>query len=83
TEIDADIAEALRTMTILPDQDAQEFGQALYTQVPAGDLLSQEDALISAAAATAERRLDPATYRTLVQTIGAQRRLNAEAVSRL
>jgi hypothetical protein len=40
-----------------PDRSAQEFGQALCTLVPAGDLLSQEDPLISAAAAGASRRL--------------------------
>ncbi|MEZ3179682.1 nitrate- and nitrite sensing domain-containing protein [Streptomyces pimonensis] len=83
TGINDDIAEALRTMTILPDQDAQEFGQALYTQVPAGDLLSREDALISAAAATPGRRLSAPAYRTLVQTIGARRLLSAEVLARL
>ncbi|MGW8066338.1 sensor histidine kinase [Streptomyces ziwulingensis] len=83
TGINDDIAEALRAMTILPDQDAQEFGQALYTQVPAGDLLSQEDALISATAATSDRRLSPAHYRTLVQAIGARRVLSAEVIARL
>ncbi|MFC8393306.1 nitrate- and nitrite sensing domain-containing protein [Streptomyces sp. NPDC057238] len=83
TGINHDIAEALRAMTILPDQDAQEFGQALYTQVPAGDLLSQEDALISATAATPDRRLSATAYRTLVQTIGARRLLSAEVLARL
>ncbi|MER7490261.1 nitrate- and nitrite sensing domain-containing protein [Streptomyces sp. NPDC126497] len=83
TGINEDIAEALRAMTILPDQDAQEFGQALYTQVPAGDLLSREDALISAAAATPDRRLSATAYRTLVQTIGARRLLSAEVLARL
>ncbi|MFD7704319.1 nitrate- and nitrite sensing domain-containing protein [Streptomyces caelestis] len=83
TGVNHDIAEALRAMTILPDQDAQEFGQALYTQVPAGDLLSQEDALISATAATSDRRLGAAAYRTLVQTIGARRLLSAEVLARL
>ncbi|MGP2440952.1 sensor histidine kinase [Streptomyces sp. JW3] len=83
TGINDDIAEALRAMTILPDESAQEFGQALYTQVPAGDLLSQEDALISATAATPDGRLNAATYRTLVQTIGARRLLSAEMIARL
>ncbi|MFB7493851.1 nitrate- and nitrite sensing domain-containing protein [Streptomyces sp. NPDC056161] len=82
TAVNGDIAEALRAMTILPDQDAQDFGQALYTEVPAGDLLSREDALISAAAASSGR-LDAATYRTLVQDIGARRLLSAEVVKRL
>ncbi|MFL4904475.1 nitrate- and nitrite sensing domain-containing protein [Streptomyces sp. MMS24-I2-30] len=82
TAVSGDIAEALRAMTILPDQDAQDFGQALYTEVPAGDLLSREDALISAAAASSGR-LDAATYRTLVQDIGARRLLSAEVVKRL
>ncbi|MFF7330799.1 nitrate- and nitrite sensing domain-containing protein [Streptomyces sp. NPDC008150] len=83
TNINNSIAEALRRMTILPDQDAQDFGQALYTQVPAGDILSQEDALISAAAATPGRRLGAADYQVLVQDVGAQRLLNAQAVARL
>lgn len=83
TNISDTIAEALRRMTILPDQDAQDFGQALYTQVPAGDILSQEDALISAAAATPGHRLSAADYQVLVQDVGAQRLLNAQAVARL
>lgn len=83
TAITMSIAEALRLMTILPDEDAQDFGQALYRQVPAGDLLSQEDALISAAAASREHRISPTVYATLVQYIGAQRLLSAEAVDRL
>ncbi|MET7694521.1 nitrate- and nitrite sensing domain-containing protein [Streptomyces sp. NPDC005483] len=83
TSLTQSIGEALRAMTILPDEDAQDFGQALYTQVPAGDFLSQEDALISAAAATPQRRITPDTYHTLVQNIGAQRMLSAEAVARL
>ncbi|MGW0860055.1 nitrate- and nitrite sensing domain-containing protein, partial [Streptomyces sp. NPDC002690] len=83
TAITGSIAEALRGMTLLPDQDAQDFGQALYTQVPAGDILAQEDALISAAAASKEHRLNPADYRAVVQAIGAQRLLNAQAVGQL
>ncbi|MGW4025656.1 sensor histidine kinase, partial [Streptomyces sp. NPDC005009] len=83
TGVNDDIAEALRAMTVLPDQDAREFGQALYTQVPAGDLLSQEDALISATAATPDRRLSATAYRTLVQTIGARRLLSAEVLAQL
>ncbi|WP_167343995.1 sensor histidine kinase [Streptomyces violaceorubidus] len=83
TAVTQSIGEALRAMTVLPDEDAQEFGQALYAQVPAGDLLSQEDALISAVAAAPRDGMNPSVYRTLVQYIGAQRLLNEEAVTRL
>ncbi|MGW4548006.1 nitrate- and nitrite sensing domain-containing protein [Streptomyces violaceorubidus] len=83
TAVTQSIGEALRAMTVLPDEDAQEFGQALYAQVPAGDLLSQEDALISAVAAAPRDGMNPSIYRTLVQYIGAQRLLNEEAVRRL
>ncbi|MFE8950158.1 nitrate- and nitrite sensing domain-containing protein [Streptomyces sp. NPDC007856] len=83
TSVVDSIAEALRAMTILPDQSAQDFGQALYMLVPAGDLLSQEDALISAAAASPARRLDRAGYSAVVQDIGSQRVGLAEAVRRL
>ncbi|MYS19819.1 MULTISPECIES: sensor histidine kinase [unclassified Streptomyces] len=82
TAVDNSISEALRAMTILPNQDAQDFGQALYTLVPAGDVLSQEDALISAAAASPAHRLDPAGYSAVVQDIGTQRTLTAQAVAR-
>ncbi|MFJ2095481.1 nitrate- and nitrite sensing domain-containing protein [Streptomyces sp. NPDC087901] len=83
TAITSSIAEALRPMTILPDQDAQDFGQALYTLVPAGDILSQEDALISAAGASPTRRLSTADYKAVVQAIGAHRLLNAQAIAQL
>ncbi|MGV9915270.1 nitrate- and nitrite sensing domain-containing protein [Streptomyces tendae] len=55
----------------------------MYAQVPAGDLLAQEDALISAVAAAPRRGMNPSVYRSLVQYIGAQRQLNEEAVTRL
>ncbi|MCA1223780.1 nitrate- and nitrite sensing domain-containing protein [Streptomyces sp. 8L] len=83
TAISASIAEALRGMTLLPDQDAQDFGQALYIQVPAGDRQSQEDALISAAAASPAHRLGVDDYKAVVQDIGAQRVLNAQALAQL
>ncbi|MFI5635641.1 nitrate- and nitrite sensing domain-containing protein [Streptomyces sp. NPDC051664] len=83
TSIDKAIGEALRGMTVLPDQVAQEFGQALYQMVPAGEILSQEDALVSAAAAGPQHHLSTSDYSTLVACIGAQRYLHQEAISRL
>ncbi|MGW3635182.1 sensor histidine kinase [Streptomyces sp. NPDC005122] len=83
TSVVDSIAEALRAMTVLPNQSAQDFGQALYMLVPAGDLLSQEDALISAAAASPSRRLDRAGYSAVVRDIGSHRVGTAEAVRRL
>lgn len=77
------IAEALRRMTILPDQSAQDFGQALYTLVPSGDLMAQEDALISAAAAGPTHHFDTAGYSAVVQDIGAQRLLTRQGFAEL
>ncbi|MGI5255471.1 nitrate- and nitrite sensing domain-containing protein [Actinacidiphila glaucinigra] len=80
TTINAAISEAFRTMTILPDDDAQNFGLALYTLVLSGDLLSQEDALISAAGADPRQRLDREAYSAFVQNVGAERYFNTLAM---
>lgn len=83
TSIDTSIAGALRAMTILPDQKAQDFGQALYTVVPAGERLSLEDTLISGAASSPGHRLTLDDYSALVQDIGSQRLLNADLLAQL
>ncbi|MFC8450041.1 nitrate- and nitrite sensing domain-containing protein [Kitasatospora sp. NPDC057223] len=83
TMVNAAISEAFHAMTILPNQSAQGFGQALFTLVTGGDFLSQEDALISAAAVSPTQSLGPAAYSALVQDIGAQRYLSAVALSSL
>ncbi|MFD1277769.1 nitrate- and nitrite sensing domain-containing protein [Streptomyces kaempferi] len=80
TMINAAISDAFRSMTILPDDKAQDFGQALFTLVLSGDFLSQEDALISAAAADPRHRLAPEAYSAFVQDVGAERYLNALAM---
>ncbi|MFH9090066.1 nitrate- and nitrite sensing domain-containing protein [Streptomyces sp. NPDC017673] len=80
TGINASIAEAFDAMTILPDSEAQRFGQALYTHTLASDLLSQADALISASAST--RRLNPTTYAAIVQDAGAAEQFDTLALSR-
>ncbi|MEU3795546.1 sensor histidine kinase [Streptomyces fructofermentans] len=81
TAMNAAISDAFRSMTILPDDDAQNFGLALFTLVLSGDFLSQEDALISAAAAHPGNRLDAEAYSAFVQNVGAERRLNVLALS--
>lgn len=80
TAINAAISDAFRSMTILPNDDAQDLGLALFTLVLSGDFLSQEDALISAAAADPHRRLDREAYSAFVQNVGAERYLNALAM---
>lgn len=82
TAVDNSVSEALRTMTVLPNQRAQNFARALYTLVPAGDILSQEDALISGAAASGER-LTPGGYAAAATDIGAQRVLTQQAIAEL
>ncbi|WP_431948334.1 nitrate- and nitrite sensing domain-containing protein [Actinacidiphila sp. bgisy167] len=83
TAVNAAISGAFHAMTILPDEEAQKFGQALDTLVVGGDFLSQEDALISAAAVSAHHRLDPASYSAVVQNIGAARHFTAMALQSL
>ncbi|WP_329295784.1 sensor histidine kinase [Streptomyces sp. NBC_01455] len=78
--INAAISDAFRSMTILPDDKAQDLGLALFTLVLSGDFLSQEDALVSAAAADPRHRLGPEAYGAFVQDVGAERYLNALAM---
>lgn len=80
TAINTAISDAFRSMTILPDDDAQDLGLALFTLVLSGDFLSQEDALISEAAAGPHRRLNREAYSAFVQNVGAERYLNALAM---
>ncbi|MCD0485487.1 nitrate- and nitrite sensing domain-containing protein [Streptacidiphilus sp. ASG 303] len=83
TMVNAAISEAFDAMTVLPDQDAQDFGRALHTLVLGGDFLSQEDALVSAAAAGPSHRLGRSAYAAVVQDIGPRRYLNRAAVAGL
>ncbi|MER5601557.1 nitrate- and nitrite sensing domain-containing protein [Streptomyces sp. NPDC002265] len=80
TLMNAAISDAFRSMTILPADDAQDLGLALFTLVLSGDCLAQEDALISAAAASPQHRLDPEAYAAFVQNAGTERYLNALAM---
>ncbi|MEU2282531.1 nitrate- and nitrite sensing domain-containing protein [Streptomyces sp. NPDC013178] len=73
SDINAAISAAFEAMTVLPDQEAQRFGHSLYTHTLGSDYLSQEDALISAIAASG--RMTRASYALVVQNIGASRRL--------
>ncbi|MFJ3639697.1 nitrate- and nitrite sensing domain-containing protein [Streptomyces sp. NPDC090108] len=82
-EVTNAIERALHSMVILPDQNAQAYGEALYNLAPVGDLRSQEDGLISAAAASPSRRMTPDAYAALVQDIGSQRYLMGQALEDL
>ncbi|MFE1852197.1 nitrate- and nitrite sensing domain-containing protein [Streptomyces sp. NPDC059489] len=81
--ISSAIERALHSMVILPDENAQAYGEALYNLAPAGDLQSQEDALISAAAASPSHRLTPHAYAALIQDIGSQSYLMNQALQDL
>ncbi|MER6537961.1 nitrate- and nitrite sensing domain-containing protein [Streptomyces sp900105755] len=80
TTMNAAISDAFRSMTILPADDAQDLGLALFTLVLSGDSLAQEDALVSAAAASPRHRLDAEAYSAFVQDAGTERYLNALAM---
>ncbi|MEV6536982.1 nitrate- and nitrite sensing domain-containing protein [Streptomyces sp. NPDC051639] len=82
-KISSAIEKALHSMVILPDENAQAYGEALYNFAPAGDLHSQEDALISAAAASPAHRLTPDAYAALIQDIGSQSYLMNQALQDL
>ncbi|MFF7190474.1 nitrate- and nitrite sensing domain-containing protein [Streptomyces sp. NPDC008222] len=81
--VSSTIERALHSMVILPDENARAYGEALYNLAPVGDLRSQEDALISAAAASPSHRLTPVAYVALVQDIGSQRYLMGQALEDL
>ncbi|MEV6995746.1 nitrate- and nitrite sensing domain-containing protein [Streptomyces sp. NPDC093228] len=83
TDLNQAIDGAFDSMAVLPDRNAQQFGQSLSEVVVGSDVLSQEHALIVAAAEGPGHRLSPIGYAMVVQDMGVERFLTESGLAGL